>query len=134
MEILRSSNFKVYTISVPRVCVNFADVDGYTALHYACLRQNHKIADQLLQAGADTTAQWVVTYAIALFVVDTIYVRWHSEWSPCEKHAHRCSVSMHGVPLLSYTWVPFVFQYFVYPLFKQSSRALDLAIEKVTGT
>ena len=93
MEILRSSNFKVYTISVPRVCVNFADVDGYTALHYACLRQNHKIADQLLQAGADTTAQWVVTYAIALFVVDTIYVRWHSEWSPCEKYARMVSLS-----------------------------------------
>ena len=57
MEIVRSSNYKMCTISVLRVCVNFADVDGYTALHYACLRQNHKIADQLLQAGADTTAQ-----------------------------------------------------------------------------
>ena len=40
-----------------RVDVNFADVEGYTALHYACLRKNFNVAKLLLDAKADRNAQ-----------------------------------------------------------------------------
>ena len=40
-----------------RVDVNFADVEGYTALHYACLRKNLNVAELLLDAKADRNAQ-----------------------------------------------------------------------------
>ena len=40
-----------------RVDVNFADVEGYTALHYACLRKNLNVAKLLLGAKADRNAQ-----------------------------------------------------------------------------
>ena len=48
-----------------RVDVNFADVDGYTALHYACWRGNYNIAEVLLKTRknrADTNAQYVFTH------------------------------------------------------------------------
>ena len=44
-------------IPVLRVDVNFPDVDGYTALHYASIRGNCNVARELLQASADRIAQ-----------------------------------------------------------------------------
>ena len=39
--------------------INFADEEGYTALHYACWRGHQKIVEKLLEAGADVTARYV---------------------------------------------------------------------------
>ena len=39
--------------------VNFADEEGYTALHYACWRGHKKIVEKLLEAEADKSARYV---------------------------------------------------------------------------
>ena len=39
--------------------MNFANEEGYTALHYACWRGHQKIVEKLLDAGADVTARYV---------------------------------------------------------------------------
>ena len=39
--------------------VNFADEEGYTALHYACWRGHQKIVEKLLEAKADKTTRYV---------------------------------------------------------------------------
>ena len=41
-----------------QVDVNFADGDGNTALHYACMQGYRNIAEQLLGAKADITARY----------------------------------------------------------------------------
>ena len=52
-----SDIFKLILPLTFRVDVNFADVEGYTALHYACLRKNFNVAKLLLGAKADRNAQ-----------------------------------------------------------------------------
>ena len=39
--------------------INFADVEGYTALHYACMRGHQQIAEILLKAGAHVRTRYV---------------------------------------------------------------------------
>ena len=39
--------------------MNFANEEGYTALHYACWRGHQKIAKKLLEAEADVSARYV---------------------------------------------------------------------------
>ena len=50
----------LYILCVLRpIDINFADEEGYTALHYACWRGHQKIVEKLRGVGADVTVRYV---------------------------------------------------------------------------
>ena len=59
----QTTTFYLYTLNIQStlrpVDVNFANEEGYTALHYACWRGHQKIAKKLLEAEADVSARYV---------------------------------------------------------------------------